>query len=69
MAATLDKVIHDLDELSFEDKEYVKEIFDKMFIEARRAQILERSKEAARNYEEGKSKRGSVEDLIKDLND
>ncbi|MDH5717486.1 MAG: hypothetical protein OEZ22_07585 [Spirochaetia bacterium] len=69
MAVTIDKVIHDLDELSFEDKEYVKEIFDKMFIEARRAQILDRGKEAIKDYETGKSKRGSVKDLMKVLND
>ncbi|MES0489220.1 MAG: hypothetical protein ABUK01_04460 [Leptospirales bacterium] len=69
MSVTIDKVISELDELALEDKEYVKEVFDKMLIEARRDNIRQRSNEAISSFKNGKSKVGSVKDLMKDLND
>jgi len=68
MAVTIDKVISELDELPLEDKEYVKEVFDKMLIEARREDIRSRSEEAMSSFHSGKSKSGSVADLMQDLN-
>ena len=67
MAITINKVISELDELPLEDKEYVKKVFDKMLIEARRENILKRSKEVMENFQSGKSKSGSVAELMKDL--
>lgn len=70
MPATIDKVIHDFDELAFEDQEFVKELIDKRLIEAQRAQILKEAKEGRREFDEGKTKTfDNVSDLMKSLDE
>ncbi|OGF58430.1 MAG: hypothetical protein A2Y62_04440 [Candidatus Fischerbacteria bacterium RBG_13_37_8] len=59
--------MEDFNELSLEDREYVIEIINKQLIEAKRDAIAKRVKEARANYKKGKSKTGSAEHLLKDL--
>lgn len=65
--ATLNRIIDDFNELSFEDKEYAIELIQKQLIEAKRERIVRRSKEVETNLRKGKVKRGTMEDLLKDL--
>ncbi len=65
--ASLNKLIEDFNELSFEDRVYAIEIIQKQLIEAKREKIMARAKEAMANLKKGRVKRGSVEDLLKDL--
>jgi len=69
MAVTINKVLTELDELSLEDKEYVKETLDKMLNEDRRKDLLRMSEEALEDYQSGNSKEGTAQDLLKALND
>jgi len=64
---TLNRIIDDFNELSFEDKEYSIELIQKQLIEAKRERIVRRSKEVETNLRKGKVKRGTMEDLLKDL--
>jgi len=68
MAVTINQVLQEFDQLSLEDKEYVKETVDKILIEERREELFHRSEEAMESYKTGKSKAGTVADLMKDLN-
>ena len=64
---TLNRIIDDFNELSFEDKEYAIELIQKQLIEAKRERIVRRSKEVETNLRKGKVKRGTMEDLLNDL--
>lgn len=64
---TLNRIIDDFNELPFEDKEYAIELIQKQLIEAKRERIMRRAKEAQTNLRKGKVKRGTMEDLLKDL--
>jgi len=69
MAVTINQVLQELDELSLEDKEYVKETLDKMLNDERRKDLLRMSEEALADYRAGRSKEGTARDLLKALND
>jgi hypothetical protein len=64
---SLNRLIEDFNELPFEDREYAVELIRKQLIEAKRERIVGRAKEAMLNLKKGKVKRGSGEDLLKDL--
>ena len=64
---TLNRIIDDFNELSFEDKEYAIELIQKQLIKAKRERIVRRSKEVETNLRKGKVKRETMEDLLKDL--
>jgi len=64
---TLNRIIDDFNELPFEDREYAIELIQKQLIEAKRERIVRRAKEAETNLRKGKVKRGTMEDLFKDL--
>ena len=64
---SLNRLIEDFNELPFEDREYAVELIRKQLIEAKRERIAGRAKEAMSNLKKGKVKRGSGEDLLKDL--
>ena len=64
---TLNRIIDDFNELPFEDREYAIELIQKQLIEAKRERIVRRSKEVETNLRKGKVKRGTMEDLLKDL--
>jgi hypothetical protein len=65
--ATLNRIIDDFNELPFEDREYAIELIQKQLIEAKRERIVRRLKEAETNLKRGRVKRGTVGDLLKDL--
>jgi hypothetical protein len=65
--ATLNRIIDDFNELPFEDREYAIELIQKQLIEAKRERIVRRLKEAETNLKRGRVKRGTVDDLLKDL--
>jgi hypothetical protein len=64
---TLNRIIDDFNELPFEDREYAIELIQKQLIEAKRERIVRRVKEAETNLKKGRVKRGTVDDLLKDL--
>lgn len=64
---SLNRIIDDFNELPFEDREYAIELIQKQLIEAKRERIARRVKEAGANLKKGKVKRGTIEDLLKDL--
>jgi len=64
---SINSVINIFKDLSFPDKEYALEILQKQLIEERRGLIARRIEEARANYKSGKVKRGTVKDLLKDL--
>ena len=65
--ASLNRLIDDFNELSFEDRVYAVELIQKQLVEAKRERIFVRAKEAMANLKKGKVKKGSIEDLLKDL--
>jgi hypothetical protein len=64
---SLNKLVDDFNELPFADKEYAVELIQKQLIEAKREGIVSRAREAMSNLKKGKIKRGSIGDLLKDL--
>lgn len=66
---TLNELLNNFNELTEDEKEYFLETARKQMIELRRYQIAERVKEAEENYTTGKSKSGTADELLKDLND
>lgn len=65
--ATLDRLIDDFNKLILDDKEYAVDIIKKQLIEAKRAAIARRAKEATANLKKGAVARGTVKDLYRDL--
>ena len=63
----LNKLIDDFNELPFEDREYALELIQKQLVEAKRDAILRRAKEAESNLKKGRVKKGSVQELVRDL--
>ena len=64
---TLNRIIDDFNDLPLEDREYAIELIQKQLIEAKRERIVRRVKEAETNLRKGKVKKGTIEDLFKDL--
>lgn len=68
MTVAVNKIVEEFDELSIEEKEEAKEIFDKLLIEARRADILRGGEEARKEHREGKLKAyDNADDFMKSL--
>ena len=63
----LNKIIEDFSSLPLDDKEYALEIIRKQLIESRREAIAQRAKEAMANLKEGTVKKGTVQDLYRNL--
>ena len=68
-SSTISEIIEKFDKLSPEDKEYTRQILEKNIVETKRAQLIQRVKDAKKNLSGGKVKRGSYRDLYKDLED
>ncbi len=64
---SLNRLVEDFNELPFEDKEYAVELIRKQLIEARRGEIATRARDAMSNLKKGKVNKGSVGDLLRDL--
>ena len=63
----LNKLIEDFDHLSMDDKEYAVDVIKKQLAEAKRGAIAKRAKEAIANLKKGAIRKGTVQDLHKDL--
>jgi len=63
----VNKVIEEFGHLPLEDMEYVAEIIRKQLIDVKRRTLAARVKEAKDNYSKGLSKKGTLKDLMEDL--
>ncbi len=64
---TLNKFFTDFSSLPLDDKEYAVTIIEKQLVEAKRDAIAKRAKKAMANVRKGAVKKGTVEELYKDL--
>lgn len=69
MESILDSVIENFEKLSLEDKEFTFDLIRKQLIEAEREAIFFRAQEAIDNFKKGNVRKGTVEDLYKDIED
>jgi ribosomal protein S1 len=65
--AVLNKLIEDFSQLPMDDKEYAVDVIKKQLTEAKRDAIAKRAKEAMANFKKGAIRKGTVQDLHKDL--
>jgi hypothetical protein len=65
--SALNRVIEDFELLPIDDKEYAFSIIMKQLIEAKREAIARRAKEAMTNLRKGAVQKGTIKDLMKDL--
>ncbi len=65
--ATLNKLISDFKVLPLDEKEYAVNIIEKQLIDAKREAIAKRAKRAMSNFRKGAVKKGTLEELHKDL--
>lgn len=63
----LDQILDKIASLSLDDEEMLLHIIRQRHIERKRDQILKDSRETMRAYNKGLVKRGSVSELMKDL--
>ncbi len=64
---TLQEIIHSIESLPIEEREYLFEFLYQQRIENRRMEILANAQEVMQGFKDGTAKRGSVDDLIADL--
>jgi DNA-binding NtrC family response regulator len=63
----LDQILDEIASLSLEDQEVLLNIIKRRHIERKREQILRDSRGTMRAYKKGLAKRGTVDDLMRDL--
>ena len=63
----INSILNEIEGLSEDDKDYLLEIIYKQLVEYKRESILHRAKEAETNYNASSVKKGSADDLFKDL--
>ena len=61
------KMLEQFGQLPLEDKEYVAEVIQKQLIDAKRRTLAVRVQEAKDNYNQGHIKRGTLRNLLEDL--
>ena len=66
-ASSLNRVIEDFELLPIDDKEYAFAVITKQLIEAKREAIAKRAKEAMANFRKGAIQKGTIKELMKDL--
>ncbi len=64
---TIADAIERFNGLSLDDKEYALTVFKKNISESKREKLIKRVKEARKNFNSGKVKKGTLEDLYQDL--
>lgn len=64
---SINTVIENFNSLQLEEKEFAVDIINKVYAEAAREAILNKSKTAIENNKKGKVKKGNLNDLYKDL--
>jgi len=67
MSSSINALVDEFQELPLDDQEYVAEIIAKQLLEFRREHLADRIAEARANYKTGKSKSGSFDELMEDL--
>ena len=65
----INRVIDGFNLLTLDEKEYVSGMIYKQFLEYRREQILQQANDARNDLKHGNVKRGSLQELYKDLED
>ncbi len=63
----LDQILDEIASLSLDEQEMLLDILKKRNIEQKRLRIVREVKQAQREHKKGLTKRGILEDLIKDL--
>ncbi|MDY6804874.1 MAG: hypothetical protein SXA11_13845 [Cyanobacteriota bacterium] len=63
------EIIDSIEQLSFDEQDYLFELIKKRRIEKRRSEIAADAKATLECFRQGKAKKGSIEDLIADLLD
>jgi hypothetical protein len=63
----LDQILDEIASLSLDDQEMLLNIIKQRHIERKREQILRDSRETMRAYKKGLAKRGTVDELMRDL--
>ena len=63
----LDRILDEIGALSLDEQEMLINIIKQRHIERKREQILRDSRETRRAYKKGLAKKGTVDDLLKDL--
>ncbi len=67
MSSSINALVDEFQELPLDDQEYVAEIITKQLLEFKREHLADRIAEARVNYKTGKSKSGSFNELMEDL--
>ena len=63
----LDQILDEIASLTLDEQDMLINIIKKRQIERKREQILRDSRETMRAYKKGLARRGTVDDLLKDL--
>jgi DNA-binding NtrC family response regulator len=63
----LDQILDEIASLSLDEQEMLLNIIKQRHIERKREQILKDSRETMRAYKRGLAKKGTVDDLMRDL--
>lgn len=64
---TFDALLEEIDELPLEKQETLMEIIRRRLADRRRKEIANNAREARRMFEKGELPRGSVDDLMRDM--
>ena len=67
-ALSLNTVLEYVDKLDLEDQQYLQEIIHRRLIDAKRAALVRRAKQARGNVRKNRCRKGSANDLLADLN-
>jgi CHASE3 domain sensor protein len=63
----LDQILDEIASLSLDEQEMLLDLLKKRNIEQKRLRVAREVKEAQREHKKGLTQRGTIEDLIKDL--
>ncbi|MBM2814067.1 MAG: hypothetical protein HW421_829 [Ignavibacteria bacterium] len=69
MQAELNIIVDQFNQLEYENQEFLVDIFQKQIIEKKREKLIHEIELAESNIKAGKFKRGSVDELMRDLED
>jgi hypothetical protein len=69
MEITFEKLVDEVYKLDSEGKEHLKELLEKSLIEERRDEILQNAIESKKEYESGKMKFDTADNILKKLNE
>jgi hypothetical protein len=64
---TVNEILESISFLSTEDQSFIVDVVKKRIEEKRRSEIVKRGMEAEKNYQDGKVTSGTVEDLMREI--